>query len=255
MVFPISILLLFLVCFLVTFPGFKKYVWFISSGYGLSIFAEGLTMLIFFHKRLTTGTILCCLALILYGLRLFSFLTYRTRRVKSYSKNMKGEIKSGSLIAPKVKVAIWVTCVLLYVCMVSPIFYRLHNDTGSDIFTFLGFLIMMAGIVLESLSDLQKNAAKKTDPNKPVTTGLFAIVRCPNYLGELILWTGVFITGLHSLSGLQWLLAFLGYLGIVYVMFSGARRLEVRQNKRYGNDPAYQKYVKSVPILIPGLPL
>ena len=32
-------------------------------------------------------------------------------------------------------------------------------------------------------------------------------------------------------------------------MFSGARRLELRQNKNYGNDFVYQKYVKSIPIL------
>ena len=37
-------------------------------------------------------------------------------------------------------------------------------------------------------------------------------------------------------------------------MFSGARRLEIRQNKNYGKDPEYQKYVKTVPILIPFIP-
>ena len=255
MVFPLSILLLFLVCFLATLPGLKQYLWFIAQGYGLSIFAEGLIMIIMFHGRLTTGTTLCCLALMAYGLRLFSFLIYRTRRVKSYAQSMKGEIKSNNLVAPKVKIAIWVSCILLYVCMVSPVYYRLHNDTGSDIFTYLGFLVMLSGLVLEALSDLQKNAAKKKNPNKPVTTGLYVIVRCPNYLGELIIWSGVLISGLRSLSGLQWLVAFLGYAGIVYIMFGGARRLEVRQNKRYGNDPAYQEYAKTVPILIPGLPL
>ena len=38
-------------------------------------------------------------------------------------------------------------------------------------------------------------------------------------------------------------------------VLSGARRLEVRQNKNYGTDPAYQAYVKSVPILLPFIPL
>lgn len=47
----------------------------------------------------------------------------------------------------------------------------------------------------------------------------------------------------------------LWYVGIIYVMFSGARRLEIRQNKNYGNDPAYQTYVKTVPILVPFIPL
>ena len=34
-----------------------------------------------------------------------------------------------------------------------------------------------------------------------------------------------------------------------------ARRLEIRQNKNYGSDPEYQKYVKTVPILLPFIPL
>jgi hypothetical protein len=49
--------------------------------------------------------------------------------------------------------------------------------------------------------------------------------------------------------------AIIGYIGIVYVMFSGARRLELRQSEVYGNDPEYQKYAKSTPILLPFLPI
>ena len=75
-------------------------------------------------------------------------------------------------------------------------------------------------------------------------------------LGELIFWTGVILSGLSALSGIgQWIMALLGYFGIVFVMFSGARRLELRQNKNYGSDPEYQAYVKSVPILLPYIPL
>ena len=50
-------------------------------------------------------------------------------------------------------------------------------------------------------------------------------------------------------------LALLGYAGIIFVMFSGARRLEIRQNKNYGKDPEYQEYVRTVPILLPFVPL
>ena len=87
-------------------------------------------------------------------------------------------------------------------------------------------------------------------------TGLYRFVRCPNYLGELILWTGVLVVGFGSLSGVgQWALAIVGYLGILYVMFSGARRLEIRQNRTYGADSEYQKYSTTVPILLPFIPL
>lgn len=41
----------------------------------------------------------------------------------------------------------------------------------------------------------------------------------------------------------------------VYIMFGGARRLELRQNKNYGDDPEYQQYVKTTTILLPFIPL
>lgn len=53
----------------------------------------------------------------------------------------------------------------------------------------------------------------------------------------------------------QWIACILGYLGIIYVMFSGARRLEIRQNRVYGNDPEYVNYARTVPIMIPLIPL
>ena len=50
-------------------------------------------------------------------------------------------------------------------------------------------------------------------------------------------------------------MAAIGYIGIVYVMFSGARRLELRQSEVYGNDSEFQEYAKRTPILIPFLPI
>ena len=82
------------------------------------------------------------------------------------------------------------------------------------------------------------------------------MVRCPNYLGEVLTWTGVFLSGITVYLGpLQWLAALAGWICIVYIMFGGARRLELRQNKNYGDNPEYQKYVTTVPILLPILPL
>jgi steroid 5-alpha reductase family enzyme len=81
-------------------------------------------------------------------------------------------------------------------------------------------------------------------------------VRCPNYFGEILVWTGVFVSSLPCLSGwFQIVFALIGYLGILYVMFGSTRRLELRQNKNYGSDPAYQEYVRKTPVLIPLIPL
>ena len=256
MVLPVNFWLLFAAAMLISSIGFKNYVWFISLGYGFSIAGEGLLMLLLYGKSLTPGTIICCVLFILYGLRLGGYLAIREFKSSSYKKNMTGEIKDGKTIPFGVKIAIWVTCALLYVTQVSGVFYRLHNGSGTNVWTYVGAAIMLFGVTFESIADLQKNAAKKKNPRRFVDTGLYKFVRCPNYLGEMIFWTGVLISGIGAVTGVgQWIVVLIGYVGIIFVMFSGARRLEIRQNKNYGNDPEYQKYVKTVPIMVPFVPL
>lgn len=255
MVFPANFFMLFLVSMLVSSIGFIKYVYFISIGYGFAIAAEGIAMLIAYRSSLSAGTIALCVLFILYGCRLGGYLSYREFSA-SYHRHMKGEVKDGKLVPMGVKLAIWISCCLLYVTQVSAAFYRLHNGSGSNVFTYIGAAVMLFGICFESAADLQKNAAKKVNPRRFVDTGLYRIVRCPNYLGEMTFWTGVVISGIGAVTGIgQWCVVLVGYLGIIFVMFSGARRLEIRQNKNYGSDPEYQAYVKTVPILVPFIPL
>jgi len=254
--FPAVIWLLFLAAMLISAIGFYKYVYFISLGYGFSIAGLGILMLVLFRENLSIGTVLTCVLFVIYGCRLGGFLLVRELKSAAYNSTMKTEIKDGSTMGFGVKCAIWITCALLYMLQVLPVFYRLFNGKGTDGCCIAGACIMLFGIVFESASDWQKSQAKKMNPKRFCDTGLFRIVRCPNYLGEVIFWTGVLISGINVLNGVgQWVFALLGYIGIVYVMFSGARRLEVRQNKNYGADPEYQVYVRSVPILLPFIPL
>jgi steroid 5-alpha reductase family enzyme len=255
MVLPLNFWLLFGICMLVSAIGFKNYVWFISLGYGFSIAAEGLAMLILYGQGLSLGTVICCVLFILYGCRLGGYLAFREFKSGSYKKNMVGEIKDGKTVPFGVKIAIWVTCALLYVTQIAGVFYRLENWADDNVFVFIGAAVMLAGVCLETAADIQKNNAKKVNPRRFVDTGLYRLVRCPNYLGEMIFWTGVLISGIGAVEGWQWLVVAIGYIGIIFVMFSGARRLEIRQDKNYGNDPEYQKYVTTVPILVPFIPL
>ena len=255
MVLPVDFWLLFGICMLVSAIGFKNYVWFISLGYGFSIAAQGVAMLFMYGQQLTLGTIICCAVFIIYGCRLGGYLAIREFGSSAYKKNMKGEIKDGKTVPFGVKIAIWVTCAALYVTQIGGVFYRLLNAAQDDAFVFIGAVVMVLGVTLETAADIQKNNAKKINPRRFVDTGLYRIVRCPNYLGEMIFWTGVLISGIGAVTGWQWLVVAIGYIGIIFVMFSGARRLEIRQNKNYGADPEYQKYVKTVPILLPFIPL
>lgn len=240
----------------ITAIGFRKYVYFISLGYAFSIAALGLALLLLFAGTLSWGTELACLLLLIYGCRLGTYLALREKRSASYRKAMQSEIKDGSQMKAALKVCIWLSVTVLYVLMISPIFFRLQNGSGSDGFCLVGVVMMAGGILLEGWADHQKSQAKKQNPQRFCDKGLYRLVRCPNYLGEILFWTSVLVGGLNILQGIwQWTAALLGWLCIVYIMFGGARRLEIRQNKNYGQDPEYRAYCKKTPILLPFMPL
>lgn len=248
--------ILVIVSLVVSAIGFKKYVWFISIGYGFSVCAVGLTLIAMFRGSMDALVLIQCILFVLYGLRLGGYLAYRELKMTSYNKKMKTEIKDGKGMSIVAKCGIWISAALLYACETSPVLFRLENGHGSGAAVIIGVIVMITGLAVESAADVQKSRAKKVNPGRFVDTGLYRIVRCPNYFGEMLFWTGVFISGIGSNQGaLQWIAALTGYLGIIYVMFGGARRLEIRQNKSYGSDPEYLEYVKKTPIMIPLIPL
>lgn len=236
--------------------GFYKYVYFISVGYGFAVAGIGVAVMIMFAGKLTlVGYILPAL-LIIYGVRLSGFLLYRELKNVSYRKTLGEVTKTEKPMPFFVKLVIFLSVTVLYVGQTSPVFFRAANKTGDDAVVWIGAAICAVAIIIESLADSQKSAQKKVNPDMVATKGLYKIVRCPNYFGEILFWTGIFISGVTSLNFYgQWIVAVLAYISIVGVMINGAQRLEKRQMKRYGQLPQYKSYVEKTPILIPLLPV
>ena len=247
-------LVIFLVALLISLVGFRKYIWFTSIGYGFSIAAMGITMALFFRRYMSGIMLFICLLLFIYGCRLGGYLLIRELKVTSYAAAMKNE--KAMSVSFLWRIVSWIGCSLLYTLEVSPILFRLSNGGTYDLSTCIGAVIMVIGLLLESTADMQKAAAKKKNPEKYVNTGLYRIVRCPNYLGEIVFWTGVYVSGVTAFRGpIQWILATLGYLCIGIVMFAAALRQEMRQDRKYGNDSRYRRYTRTGPILLPFVPL
>ena len=76
-----------------TSVGFKKFMYFISLGYGFSIAGIGLFLLIS-QKNLTYGQIILSILYMLYGLRLSIFLLIRDLKSTTYNQKMNEERKS-----------------------------------------------------------------------------------------------------------------------------------------------------------------
>ena len=60
-------LILLIVALVISSIGFKKFVWFISIGYGFSITGLGITMLWMFRNQLTLVTVILSVLCIIWG--------------------------------------------------------------------------------------------------------------------------------------------------------------------------------------------
>ena len=248
-----------IVCAVLCAVGFYKFVYFLSIGYGFAVAGGGIAILV---MALVLGTnapvwvLLVQAALfVAYGIRLSGFLLVREIKSASYKKTFK-EVSGEKNPPIFVLVAIWVSVTVLYTAQVSPMLFRVTNNTESIVLPIVGFVISILGLILEAVADNQKSAQKKVRPDMVATEGLYKICRCPNYLGEIIFWTGIFVGGFDTYATIgQWITAVLAYVCIVYIMFNGAQRLEKRQMARYGDNVEYNTYANKTPIIIPLLPI
>lgn len=251
-----SLWIILAVCAVACAVGFIKYVYFLSIGYGFAIAAGAVATAIIFGRQLDWVSVMQMLLFIAYGARLSGFLLARELKSVSFNKAMKSVMKPEKPMPIFVSISIWVCVAILYTMQVSPMFYRLYNGVHDVLFPLISAVISVAGLALESLADRQKSEQKSKRPDMVATEGLYRIVRCPNYLGEIIFWTGVLVGAFGALQGAgQWIMAIMAWVLIVFIMFNGAQRLEKRQMKRYGSDPAYNAYADKTPIILPFVPL
>lgn len=256
--------ILYLVCAALCAVGFYKFVYFLSVGYGLAV-AGGAVAVFILYLLAPSATplwlVLLQMALfVAYGARLSGFLLIREFKNASFRKTgvaKESLAKNNEKKMPFfVLVCIWIFVAALYVMQLSPMLFRWRNGSTDLILPLIGMVISLSGLLLESVADRQKSAQKKVNPGMVATQGLYKLVRCPNYLGEIIFWTGVFVGGLSTYRGLgQWLFAILAYVAIVYIMFNGAQRMEKRQMKQYGDKKGYRDYAEKTPIILPFVPI
>jgi len=253
------LLIFFIISLVVCLVGFYKYVYFLSIGYGFAVAGIGVALAIMSLLGVFDATVahyIFFILFVVYGIRLSGFLLIRELKNAAYRKTLKeatGEEKGMPIF---VKVTIWLCVSVLYVAQTSPVYFRMYNGGEVSGFLWVGIIISVCGILLEAWADQQKSAQKKVRPDMVATEGLYKIVRCPNYFGESLFWTGVFVSSLDTLCTVgQWLAAIISYICIVFIMFNGAQRLEKRQMKRYGDNAEYKAYADKTPIIIPLLPI
>ena len=259
---PLQLLLiLFGLALVISAVGFYRVVYFISIGYAFSIVAMAVATAILMRQHLTLASALHNLLLAVWGLRLGIFLVRRELQ-PSYGAELAATHQRTAGMPWIQKIVIWVGVSVLYVLMFLPSLYSVTAPAGTGVSAgatlvqWTGLAIMAGALVMESLADRQKSAFKARSPKQFCNVGLYRWVRCPNYLGEILFWIGNWVAGVvFYTSLLRWVTSLAGLICIVLIMFGSTKRLEAQQDDRYGSRPEYQEYVRTVPILVPLIPV
>ncbi|KAG9491809.1 hypothetical protein GDO78_000360 [Eleutherodactylus coqui] len=119
---------------------------------------------------------------------------------------------------------------------------------------YCGWTLWLVGFLIEAVADQQKWSFK-ADPDNAgnfIQSGLWAYSRHPNYVGEILQWSGLCLSASSVFSGYQ----YLSVISPIFVWFllsyvSGVPILEREAMKRWGADPGYKRYVQQTPVLWP----
>ncbi|TFK99450.1 DUF1295-domain-containing protein [Pterulicium gracile] len=202
-------------------------------------------------------------ALGIWSARLGSFLFARALRAGGDSRF--DQIKKDPVHFSKMWFgqATWVFLVGLPVYMANITPANLHAPLGARDFASLSLVALSFGF--EIIADAQKSAWRRAKKEKKhdekfISSGLWALSRHPNYVGEIGIWTGMFGLASSSLwSGnflppktagvLSTLSPLLTYLLLRKV--SGVPPLEKAGDKKFAGDAKWEEYKKTVPVFFP----
>ncbi|KAF8150655.1 hypothetical protein B0H34DRAFT_729718 [Crassisporium funariophilum] len=205
--------------------------------------------------------ILLTAAIGLWSLRLGSFLAQRAIQAGGDSRFDEVKTDPAKFSAFWLGQATWITAVGLPVYLVNALPSRVHPPLGGRDYLALG--LYAGSLLFEVIADRQKSAWRKAKKNKEhdeefISSGLWSISRHPNYVGEVGIWTGIWAlstaslqTGVYPAGTVA--LAALSPLFTWFLLrnVSGVPPLERSGDKKYGANPKWQHYKKTVPIFWP----
>ena len=186
----------------------------------------------------------------IWALRLGTYLLLRIRKIgkdNRFDSMRESIVKFGSF---------WVLQGLtVFVVLIPSIYFFNSNFEQISLLSYSGLLIWLVGLIIEASGDYQKTAFINNPDNKGkwVNTGLWKFSRHPNYLGEILVWIGIYLFILPTLNTGQALIGLISPLFITALLLfvSGIPLLEKSANKKWGEDHDYNLYKNNTGILLP----
>ncbi|CAJ1958884.1 unnamed protein product [Cylindrotheca closterium] len=257
-----------LTSFLPPILGFYRSEFGVSYAYGLATALSGVSILRRFSPATNTVLPMHAMALIFYGFRLNAFLAIRTllsARLRAFIDKIEERAKArGNRLS---RAPFIISCGFLYYGLAAPLFFTSQLTSEmmkpSWVLPFMKTLVGLEwfGFGIAAIGDFTKTFVKKTKGDDTlVTSGIFSLLRHPNYTGEMIGWTANSVCGLVGFTLLakaatsraallkligNFIIQSLGLVGITFVLMQATTGLEKRQQEKYGDKPEYASWVKS----------
>ena len=193
------------------------------------------------------------LLVVIWALRLSSFLYLRIHRTGKDGRFDQLKTSPIRFLVPWTIQGLWVFLTMIVVIVINS---QADSAPALGIWDAIGLSIWLLGFGIEVIADNQKTVFN-TEPNnqgKWIDSGLWSYSRHPNYLGEILLWTGIACFGISCFTGLErvaWISPIFIYL--LLTKLSGIPILDRRALEKWGDDVEYQKYRENTPALIPRL--
>ncbi|KAI3357721.1 hypothetical protein L3Q82_016131, partial [Scortum barcoo] len=185
-----------------------------------------------------------------WGLRLGTFLFMRILKDGHDRRFNNVRDSPGTFFVYWTIQAVWVFMTLLPTLMLN----SERRDVPLGTRDYIGWTVWGLGFATEAIADQQKWLFKRNPDNagKFIQSGLWAYSRHPNYFGEILQWSGLWLSASSVMQGSQ-------YLSVVSPLFvwfllryvSGIPILEKQAMKKWGSDPTFQNYIKNTPLLWP----
>ena len=222
----------------------------------------GLTYLIVIGFSLWAGSqseppslreLIVSLLVVIWSLRLSVFLYLRIHRTGKDGRFDQLKTSPIRFLVPWSIQGLWVFLTMIVVIVINS---QADSAPALGIWDGIGLSMWVLGFGIEAIADNQKTVFNNVSDNqgKWIDSGLWYYSRHPNYLGEILLWTGIAFFGISCFTGLErvaWISPIFIYILLTKV--SGIPILDKRALEKWGDDPEYQKYRDNTPALIPRL--
>ena len=193
------------------------------------------------------------LLVVIWALRLSSFLYLRIHRTGKDGRFDRLKTSPIRFLVPWTIQGLWVFLTMIVVIVINS---QAESAPELGIWDAIGLLMWLLGFSIEVIADNQKSAfnANSGNQGKWIDSGLWSYSRHPNYLGEIMLWTGIACFGISCFSGMErlaWISPIFIYLLLTKI--SGVPILDRRGLEKWGDQPEYHKYRDETPTLLPRL--